>query len=201
MAPAAKVLKSAILSTQTLQVWLDKRSCQESKESQEAEKELEKREKTEKDSNDSCAKAEEVREGEKCKIGADCLLGELLELCLEEVDDRDQRSQDQQDTESSTVEDPEAGAGSLNDCLAGCGRATDTDTRNMSDTEKQKQATPAILLLRIVIQSCLKKVTSWLLRATELFNATITCFTVVNSHSSSPIHTVFMICIYNVLHT
>ena len=76
-----------------------------------------------------------MREGEKSKIGADCLLGELLELCLEEVDDRDQRSQDQQDTKSSTVEDPKAGAGSLNDCLTGHGRATDTGTRNMSDTE------------------------------------------------------------------
>ena len=54
---------------------------------------------------------------------------------MEEVDDRDQRSQDQQDTKSSTVEDPEAGAGLLNDCLAGHGRATDTGTRNMSDTE------------------------------------------------------------------
>ena len=112
-----------------------KAAAKRAKKAEKLKKKLEKREKTEKDSSDSCAKAEEVREGEKSETGADCLLGELLELCLDEVDDRKQRNLDQHDTEPSTVGEPEAGAGSLNDCLAGHNRATDTSTRNTSDTE------------------------------------------------------------------
>ena len=98
-------------------------------------KKLEKHETNEKDLSDSCIKAEEGREGEESENGGDCLLGELLELCVDELDE--QRSRDQQETASCTVKelnDEEAEPLSQDhDCSAGHGR--DTDTRSKSDTK------------------------------------------------------------------
>ena len=115
-----------------------KAAARRAKKAEKLKKKLEKREKN-KDSSYSCAKEEEVREGEKGdEAGGDCLLGELLDLCVDELDE--QTSRDQQETASSTVRrlEPEP-LSQDRECSAGFGRATDTrnksDTRGVSKTE------------------------------------------------------------------
>ena len=64
-------------------------------------KKLEKRGKNERDLNTSCVTEEEVGEGEKTETG-ECLLGELLELCVDENHERHgQESRNQQEAMSS----------------------------------------------------------------------------------------------------
>ena len=112
-----------------------KAAAKRAKKAEKLKKKLEKREKDEKDLSNSCVKVEEVREGEESETGGDCLLGELLELCVDELDD--QRGRDQQETASCAVKelkDEEAEPLSHDhDCSADHGR--DTDTRSKSDTK------------------------------------------------------------------
>lgn len=79
-----------------------KAAAKRAKKAEKLKKKLEKREKNERDTSDSCVKVEEVREEEKSEAG-DCLLGELLELCVDEMDE--ERSKDRQEAVSSTVKE------------------------------------------------------------------------------------------------
>jgi hypothetical protein len=115
-----------------------KAAAKRARKAEKLKKKLEKREKNEKDLSNSCVKEEEVKEGEKGETGGDYLLGELLELCVDELDEL--RSTEEEETASSTVRRLEAEPLSQDrDCLAGLGRATDTgsksDTRDISKTE------------------------------------------------------------------
>ena len=109
-----------------------KAAARRAKKADKLKKKLEKCEKNEKDLSDSCVKVEEAREGEESENGGDCLLGELLELFVDE-----QRSRDQQETASCAVKelkDEEAEPLSQDhDYSAGHGR--DTDSRSKSDTK------------------------------------------------------------------
>ena len=118
-----------------------KAAAKRAKKAEKLKKKLEKREKNEKGLSGSCVKEEEAMEGEKCETGDDCLLGELLELRVDELDE--QRGRDKQETASSTVKESnkkEAEPLSQDhDCSAGHGRATDTgsktDSKRVSKTE------------------------------------------------------------------
>ena len=103
-----------------------KAAAKRAKKAEKLKNKLEKREMNERGSSDSCIQVEEVREGEKCESG-DCLLGELLQLCVEEMDEH--RLKDQQEVVPSAVKElnHKETETPLQDCSCSAGRGKSTD--------------------------------------------------------------------------
>lgn len=126
-----------------------KAAAKRAKKAEKLKKKLEKHEKNERDSSDSCVKVEEAREGEKREAG-DCLLGELLELCMDEMDE--QRSKDRQEVVCSVVKElnhKEAEPLSVDhDCSTRHGESTDTNpsrsNNDMTGASKTEPDTPSL---------------------------------------------------------